>query len=179
MKCIIINHNTRFKKELASLFSEFDTQIMNYEEFDETKLAKADFIVLSGGPIHISDKNDLIEEKNFLKKTTKPILGICLGHQILSLVFGSKLEQFKEKKIEFFELELFGMKGQMFYSHIHYIKELPKEFRLLSKRNGFIEAMEHKTKPIFSLQGHPERSGEFGEGIKTLFIQRFVNTSKK
>ena len=63
-----------------------------------------DLLVIMGGPMSVNDENKyswLIKEKLFLKKMidqNKPVLGICLGSQLIANVLGSKIfkNSFKE-----------------------------------------------------------------------------------
>ena len=58
-KGLIINHNTSYIDKLHELFSECD--IISYKDFDSALVETYDYLVLSGGEIHISDKNDIVE----------------------------------------------------------------------------------------------------------------------
>lgn len=172
MKCLIIDHNTTLIEELKQLFPEAD--IVKYSEFHKNITEKYDFIVLSGGPIHISSPDDIKEEKEFLQTTTKPILGICLGLQIIGIAHGSALLDLEKERTGLFELEILGEKGKIHQEHGCFIKDVPDGFEVLDRQGDIIEAMAHKSRPILAIQGHPEKSGKFGELIKKIFIKKFV-----
>ena len=177
MKCLIIYHKTKYKEELLSLFSEYSPELIDCENFDPEYAEKFDFIVLSGGPIHISDEEDIKKEKDFIRKTNKPILGICLGLQIFGVTFGSKLLQLEKEREGLSDFELHGEKGRLYFAQGWLVKDEPAEFEVLRKNGEIIEAMRHKTKPFLAVQGHPEISGEYGEKIKKIFIDRYVKPS--
>ncbi|MCA1076298.1 glutamine-hydrolyzing carbamoyl-phosphate synthase small subunit, partial [Clostridium bowmanii] len=119
-----------------------------------------DLIFLSNGP---GDPEDLGEVIKMLKEIIgkKPIVGICLGHQLLALALGGKTKKLK-----------FGHRGcnhpvkdikeNKVYitsqNHGYYVSELPKDMEIthVSVNDGTIEGMKHKTMPIFSVQFHPE-----------------------
>jgi GMP synthase-like glutamine amidotransferase len=177
MKGLIIDHKTKYIAALTELFPE--AELVRHGKFDPSDTEKYDFIVLSGGPINISGPQDIAEEKRFLLSTSKPILGVCLGHQMLGVANGSKLLQLRGNREGFFDISILGAAGKIFYNHEWYIKELPQGFSLLANDGEIITAMHHKTKPILSVQGHPEMSGEYGRKIRDIFIERFVKPTLK
>ncbi len=71
-----------------------------------------DLLVIMGGPMSIHDHRDhpwLPTEKNFLKTAIaarKPILGICLGAQLLADVLGGKVFQNAVKEIGCFPVRM-------------------------------------------------------------------------
>jgi GMP synthase-like glutamine amidotransferase len=85
MAGLIINHNTKYIGKVIGLFKDCD--VMHWTNFNAERAESYDYIVLSGGPIDI-DGDNIKEEKEWLYKTNKPILGICLGLQILCLAYG-------------------------------------------------------------------------------------------
>ena len=124
-----------------------------------------DGIFLSNGPGDPAALSYAIDNVRELVKTDIPTFGICLGHQILGLAVGG--ETFKLK---------FGHRGAN-----HPVKELQSgKVEITSQNHGFavdpnslpsdvkvthlnlydgtVEGFCHTTKPIFSVQYHPEAS---------------------
>jgi GMP synthase-like glutamine amidotransferase len=70
-----------------------------------------DLLVVMGGPMGVHDQEQhpwLRPEKEFLRQTIvagKPIIGICLGAQLLALVLGGRVAPNPEKEIGWFPLE--------------------------------------------------------------------------
>jgi GMP synthase-like glutamine amidotransferase len=70
-----------------------------------------DLLVIMGGGMNIYQHRDhpwLVAEKEFLRRAIdegKPILGICLGAQLLADVLGGKVYQNPEKEIGWFPVE--------------------------------------------------------------------------
>ncbi|NQU98743.1 gamma-glutamyl-gamma-aminobutyrate hydrolase family protein [Candidatus Woesearchaeota archaeon] len=179
MRCLIVSHETAFENELLNLFADYSPVLVNHADFIDVNTVRFDFIVLSGGPIDIPKRSELTDEKKFIKTTDKPIFGICLGHQLFGVIFGATLYNLGYRREGFFNFELLGKKGRLFYTHEQFLKDAPKEFNVLKKEGDIIEVMSHKTKPFFGVQGHPEASGEFGEHIRDLFIERYVKNYGK
>lgn len=70
-----------------------------------------DLLVVMGGPMSVNDETGhpwLVEEKKFIKNTIKagkPVLGICLGAQLIANSMGSNVFSNSEKEIGWFPIE--------------------------------------------------------------------------
>jgi carbamoylphosphate synthase small subunit len=173
MKGLIINHSNSFPKETINFFN---CDYINYQDFNSKIADSFDYLVLSGGHINISGKNDIVEEKEFLSKTNKPIFGICLGLQILSIIdgaellCGSKIRNGK-KILNFKENRLL-----LHYEHYCRIQEIPNSYNGYIK-NDIVEWIIHKSKPIIAFQAHPEKSGKSGIFLKDYFFNNCFKSS--
>ena len=71
-----------------------------------------DGLFIVGGPMNVNEEEQyawLAPEKEFIAGAVadgKPILGICLGAQLLSVVLGGRVEKHADKEIGWFEIEL-------------------------------------------------------------------------
>ena len=119
------------------------------------------------------DKQEFLEPFKFVKEANVPILGVCLGHQIIGLLHGSDIHHGakikKKENIEFVaEDELFaGVETNSLFqeSHSEHIT-LPGGFELLAKSHRCEnEAMKHKQKKIYGVQFHPEASDDCGRAV--------------
>lgn len=127
---------------------------------DEVLSVNPDLVFLSNGP---GDPEDMGEAVNEIKKIVgkKPIVGICLGHQLLALTLGGETKKLK-----------FGHRGcnhpvkDLINNRVHitsqnhgyYVATLPENMEIthVSMNDGTVEGMKHKELPIFSVQFHPE-----------------------
>ena len=114
--------------------------------------------------------------EDFLK-AGKPVLGICRGHQLLNIAFGGTLVQHLPSAENHMSLPsgddnvhpvavehgsfLYGLYGSAcpVNSSHHQGIDLPgKGFRIAARsEDGVIEAIEHKSLPVWGIQWHPER----------------------
>jgi carbamoyl-phosphate synthase small subunit len=131
----------------------------------ELLAVKPDGVFLSNGPGDPAVLSYAIDNVRELLKADVPMFGICLGHQILGLAYGA--QTFKLK---------FGHRGAN-----HPVKELESgKVEITSQNHGFavdpaslppdvkpthmnlydgtLEGFRHATKPVFSVQYHPEAS---------------------
>jgi carbamoyl-phosphate synthase small subunit len=143
-----------------------------------------DGVFLSNGPGDPAALPYAIENVRQLTNSDVPMFGICLGHQILGLAVGG--ETFKLK---------FGHRGAN-----HPVKELRSgKVEITSQNHGFavkpeslpsdttithvnlydgtVEGFRHVTKPIFSVQYHPEASP--GPHDADYLFQQFLDAMEK
>lgn len=169
LKPVIVNHSTSFPNNLHKLFTNAD--IINYKHFNAQQIETYDYVILSGGEINISGNDDIIDEKQWLKATSKPILGICLGMQILSILEGEILLPIGKRVVNKFKIDVMNLFGDMYYDHGWYISNIPNGYEG-KLRDGKLDFIFNKNRLAF--QGHPELSGDFGIEIKNLFLSKFI-----
>ncbi|MFT4304520.1 MAG: type 1 glutamine amidotransferase [Candidatus Woesearchaeota archaeon] len=131
-----------------------------------------DAYVITGGIITVDEKDKyphLIKIEEFitnLSNINKPILGICLGHQLIADTFGGKVEEAKELEVGFTEIKcikedkIFEGITNIFYAfnyHWDYVSKIPKDFEIIAVSNICTNhIMKHKNKPIYGIQFHIE-----------------------
>lgn len=128
----------------------------------------------------------------------KPILGICRGHQIVNVALGGSLIQDISSAIIHpgsfdhdsyhtirnagFMRELYGSCCLVNSSHHQAVEKVAEGFEVVSTSDdGIIEAMQHKSLPILTVQFHPERmtldfqKAELADGIQVFqyFFQHY------
>ena len=139
-------------------------------------------IVISPGPCTPKEAGISIE---LIKNATVPLLGVCLGHQAIGAAFGGNIikapERFHGKlsEVEHNNENIFkGIDSP--YSVVRYHSliiekdSLPDELKItgvLKDNPEIIMAIEHKEKPIYGVQFHPE-SIETDFGMK--LIENFL-----
>jgi len=185
---LVINNRSHFIYELEQRLTELNVKFMVMDKRDTLKLRrlkKFKGIILSGGPLALNKKlylEDINLAGEVLLDTNVPILGICLGHQIIGDMFGAKTSHMKKFQNEKQRIEIV-YPDDLFASfktktitvqeaHHNCLNKLPPGFTLLARsKKTKIEAMKHKTRPIYGLQFHPEASGKTGIKILKNFLK--------
>ena len=168
LECEVIGHNfdadsliTRFKnKEIGGVF-------------------------LSNGPGDPKILKKEIKEISKLIKAKIPMLGICLGHQLLGLAngyetyklpFGHHGANHPVKNMQTKQIEITSQ------NHIYSLPESIEKIAIITHKNlfdGTIEGLKYKDYPIISMQHHPEASPGPKEASKIFkdFFDMVENTN--
>ena len=187
MKVLLIDNYDSFTFNLyhyiSSLGVKVDVVRNDKITAKDIKKNKYNKIVISPGPGNPSQSGNCI---NILKSLHKemPFLGVCLGHQIIGQVFGSKIIQakklmhgkiskIKSKKIGILKNLPIIFEATRYHSLIIDKKTLSDSLKITAEtEDGLIMGVQHKVYNIHGVQFHPE-SIKTKLGIKIL--KNFVN----
>ena len=123
---------------------------------------KPNGVFLSNGPADPSAVKGAIEAaKNLVGKV--PLMGICLGHQIIGLACGAKTERLKfghhgcnhpVKNLLDNSIEITSQNHNFTIVQ----KSIPKSLELthINLNDNTVEGLRHLTEPVFCVQYHPE-----------------------
>lgn len=166
-------HYFEFVKPIVELLKrdKQETKVVHYHDLNKKDLQKADKIIIAGTSLKDNQFLKDLDEFEWIKDFKKPILGICGGMQIISLLFNGRLK--KQQEVGFYEEDFktafLGLKGkkQVYHLHNNYTN-LPKDFKSYTK-GKILQAIKHKSKPIYGVLFHPEvRNKEMIGGFSKL-----------
>ena len=182
---LVVLYDFGVKKNILRLLRSHGVRVMVVPSTTTAEQALAlnpDGIFLSNGP---GDPAVLTEAHETARRLAdvKPVFGICLGHQILSLAFGASTFKLK-----------FGHRGAnqpvqdlrsgriliTSQNHGYAVKEegLPADLEVTHRHlnDGTVAGIRHRTKTIQAVQFHPEASP--GPHDSAPFFEEFVKVLK-
>ena len=170
-KLILIDNYDSFTFNLYHYLSSLKVKVdvIRNDQITSNEILKRKYnkIVISPGPGNPDQSGNCLKiVKSLYKKI--PILGVCLGHQIIGQVFGSKIVQAKKL--------MHGKTSKIISKKLGILKNLPKSFeatryhsliidkKTLSKhleitaesKDGFVMGVQHKKYDVHGVQFHPE-----------------------
>ena len=183
MKILLIDNYDSFTYNLYHYLSALKCNVDVYRNdkigINKIKKNKYKKIVISPGPGNPTQAGNCLKiVKSFYNKI--PILGVCLGHQIIGQVFGSKIIQakklmhgktskIKSKKNGILKNLPSTFEATRYHSLVIDKKTLSKELEITAEtEDGIIMGVQHKKFNIHGVQFHPE-------SIKTKFGMKILN----
>lgn len=184
---LMIDNYDSFVYNLVRYFQELNEEIIlrrNDEiTIEEIEAMKPEGIIISPGPKRPEDAG-LSEEIVRHFRGRLPILGICLGHQVIGHVFGADIicgkapVHGKVHKVFHREEGLFTglplpFNATRYHSLIVDANTLPDCLEVTSEtEDGVIMGLRHRTYPIYGVQFHPEAElTEYGHEFLMNFLQ--------
>ena len=191
MKIILIDNYDSFTFNLYHYVSSLGVtvDVIRNDEITHKQIIKNkyDKIIISPGPGNPNQSGNCIKIVKALYKKI-PILGVCLGHQIIGQVFGSNIIQanklmhgktslINSKKIGILKNLPSKFEATRYHSLIIDKKTLSNQLEITSEtKDGIIMGVMHKEYNIHGVQFHPE-------SIKTIIgieiLKNFINYKNK
>ncbi|MGQ9587049.1 MAG: glutamine-hydrolyzing carbamoyl-phosphate synthase small subunit [Thermoplasmata archaeon] len=136
----------------------FDTPEEKVREF------QPDGIFISNGPGNPAHPEMMATTVATLRKLKDdyPMMGICLGNQLLSLMFGAKTYKLKfghrgiNQPVRFEDRVYITSQNHGFAVDARSAEDAGLEITFVNLNDGTVEGMRHRELPIFSVQFHPE-----------------------
>ena len=187
MKILLIDNYDSFTYNLYHYLSSLKCNVEVYRNnkitIDQIKRKKFDKIVISPGPGYPKNSGYCPKIVKYFSPKI-PILGVCLGHQIIGQVFGSKIIHAKKLMHGKLSVIKHNNKGILkglnktfeatrYHSLIVDKKNLGKNLIITAEtKNKVIMGIMHKKYNIHGVQFHPE-SIKTSVGMK--IIKNFIN----
>lgn len=172
MKILVIDNYDSFTFNLVQLIGRFTKDILvkrnDKVSIDEILEIAPEKIVISPGPGRPEDSNVSLDVISKLGKNI-PVLGVCLGHQAIGMIFGGKIVNAPELmhgkssnithdgKTIYKNVEQNFSAGR-YHSLVIEKESLPGSLEISSSASGgnILMGVRHKYFPIEGIQFHPE-----------------------
>jgi anthranilate synthase component II len=167
---LVVDHYDSFTYNLVQLVESLgrDTFVVKSDaESAESLLArKPEAVILSPGPGRPEDAGCFTQLLQILPAET-PVLGVCLGHQAIGVVFGGTVDRASpvhgKASMVFHEGRgiLEGVSNPFEAGRYHSLvverDDLPEELELTAwSEDGLVMAAQHREFPRYGVQFHPE-----------------------
>jgi GMP synthase-like glutamine amidotransferase len=177
-------------------------EITNTRLFESAKLPdlkKIDLLVVMGGPMSVNDEETfpwLISEKRFIREAIHletPVLGICLGAQLIASTMGARVYRNRVKEIGWFPIygtlsndaSFFSFPQSMNVFHWHGDTfDLPPGATQLAKSDGCENQAFQLGRSVVGLQFHLETTPDTAQEIVSncrdeLTTAKYIQTEKE
>ena len=173
-KILVLDNYDSFVYTLSGYLQQLGatTDVVRNDAVSEQELpelmAKYDGVLISPGPGTPKDAGLSIDVVQVALKTNQSIFGVCLGHQAIAEAMGATVTSADEL--------MHGKTSDVQHDNSLVFKDVPKSFKatryhslavvddtvpedlIVTSRTsgGVIMGLQHKTKPIYGVQFHPE-----------------------
>ena len=171
MKILLIDNYDSFTYNLYHYIAKYrrNVDVVRNNKIDAKTIIKKKYnkIVISPGPGNPNEAGNCLKIVKAVYKKI-PILGVCLGHQIIGQVFGGKIINAKNlmhgkmSKIKHLKIGLFkNIKNNFIATRYHSLiverKTLPKHLIVTAEtKNKTIMGLMHNKYNVHGFQFHPE-----------------------
>lgn len=189
MNILIVDNGSAHIGKIADFFDSDDVRQIAHDDPSLHETPGDTLTVLSGGR-NMSVIGHLDEYKNqieFARKFGGPIIGICLGFEIIAHAHGSWLTRLETRSegikqitttIEGEALEL-PRTAYVYEGHRWAVKDLEEPLVTLARSDDGVEILKHRHRPVYGTQFHPEVSaGNDGEKILHTLVRHAMASVK-
>lgn len=176
MRILLIDNHTDHLHNFRDLFLNHQVEIQRYRPGLDFHATGKDLVVLSGGGGEGFELKDTTEhgrlwyedEMSFVLACDKPLVGICMGFEVICAAYGSSISQ-AGRLIKGFKSTRVSQAGKnhlphenlkQFEYHRYGVQDVStKHFDVLAHSDNGLEMIKHTSRKIIASQFHPEVTG--------------------
>ncbi|PPF73150.1 aminodeoxychorismate/anthranilate synthase component II [Rathayibacter sp. AY1E6] len=173
-RILVVDHHDSFVFTLVSYLRELgaEVDVVEGDDLGTTALLaraeEADGVLVSPGPGRPEDVPASTALVQRAEATGRPLLGVCLGHQVLAHALGARVAEAPEllhgrtsavlhDGDPLFDGLLSGFAAMRYHSLAVDGESLPEELRVTARTpEGVVMAVRHRSAPLVGVQFHPE-----------------------
>lgn len=181
MNILLVNNSSSTFVELQQAVAAGGHKITSaaYSEIASHIATDYDAAILSGGWWY-DDEVELLEqygeELGFIRECSIPLLGICIGMQLMHVAIDQAVPLLDEPQQGYKPITVtpagkaLGLPPSMLVYKLHTrgILEADPSFEVIATSPGHVEIIKHKTRPMLGVQFHPEVSTSIDEAAKNI-----------
>lgn len=189
-KFLLVDNGSTLTESLARLLPTRPT-IVHFGDIQSTSAVGYDCVILSGSSVlPITGNESAFEsEASLIRKSDIPIIGICLGAELIGHTFGATLRNLGEKRKGLIDITSTDKEGlllepgrrfSVYEAHRWTLGTVPENFRVLAESDHGPEIIKHVSRPVWGLQFHPEHLTEstLGDEIFMHILNHSVTARK-
>lgn len=188
MRLLVLDNYDSFTFNLVLYFRELgaDVTVVRSDEISAAQAIAngADGFVISPGPGRPEQAGESLALVQACFETSRPLLGVCLGHQAIGAHFGAKVVRARQvmhaktSPIDHDSSGLFaGLPSPITATRYHSLtvdpESLPAQLRINARaEDGTVQGLSHCERPIHGVQFHPESiASEHGHALLQNFLR--------
>ncbi len=171
MRVLVVDNYDSFVYNLVQYLAQLgaDCTVWRNDVVDLDRVAEFDAVLVSPGPGTPERAGQSMDVIRKCAETSTPMLGVCLGHQALGVVYGATVDRAPEL--------LHGKTSQVRHAGVGVLEGLPEEFTATRYHSltvlpetipddvfevtgrtatGIVMGMRHRELPLEGVQFHPE-----------------------
>lgn len=180
MRTLLVDNGSTLTTKLARLAPGAE-EICSYQAIP-TDVTPFQLIILSGSSILpvLGNEDHFAAELELIRTTDIPLVGICLGHELIAVALGGTLKPHTPEKgiteitvVRDHPIFQGEQKFRVYENHQYRVYSPGPELEILATTTQGIAIVSHKTRPLYGFQFHPEHCTEETRGDE-LFIRLFT-----
>lgn len=187
MNVLVVDNGSSYLDKLLNLFGNAKTEVVQFNSMPEEK-DFYDLVVLSGGHVFDLEENKKLYEAEIrlIQNSRMPILGICLGSEIIVKAFGGEVRSLDHLEKGVMSVNVIkddllfkNIKPlfEVYENHRKVIDKLPECLELLAESVDGIEIFKHRDRFIYGIQFHPEMFKEIG--VNSVLVDNLLGLIRK
>lgn len=166
MNVVIVDNGSVHVKEIERLFDGWEVATIRFDDPAVKDIDSSALVILSGGSklSLIGHLDEFAQELELIKSHGGPLIGVCLGFEMMAHVHGSHLERRDERTQGVTGISLADEVAEMigkdtaavYEAHRWHVAAVYEPLVALAWSSGGVEMIRHQTRPHVGFQFHPE-----------------------